>query len=98
MARKTKAQREAEQRAGLRRRVLNLALGVNAGCGLSIGETDGDFYQVMGAEDFFTFLRAIQNVFPQDAESTCTYDIWNLHHFSDIEQAVEWLWERGIRP
>lgn len=97
MAGKTKQKRESEQKAKLRRRVMDLALGVNSGCDLSVGETDGDFYQTMGAQDFFIFLRAIQNVFPQDRDTTQTYDIWNLHNFEDIDQAVEWLWENGIR-
>ena len=77
---------------------MDIALGANSGCELSAGDTEADFWRSMGTQDFFVFLRAVQNVFPQDRDTTQTYDIWNLHNFEDIDQAVEWLWENGIRP
>lgn len=98
MTRKTKAQREAEHKARLRQRLMDIASGANSGCSLEGPEGwDGGFFYSMGPENFFGFLRAVESEFPEP-DKVAIYQLYQLHHFAEIDSAVEHLWDRGIRP
>lgn len=95
--RKTKAQSEADGKAKLRQRIMDIALGANGGCDLTCCEIEGNFYAAMGPEEFFGLIRAIDRVFFGPKETGVVFEIWNLHQFATIDTAVEHLWEYGVR-
>lgn len=95
--RKTKAQIEADGKAKLRQRIMDIALGVNGGCDLTCCEIEGNFYAAMDPEEFFGLIRAIERVFSGFLGIETAFEIWNLHQFATIDTAVEHLWEYGVR-
>lgn len=98
MTRITKAQREEEQKAKLRQRLMDLASGANSGCSLEGPDgAEGGFFYSMGPESFFSFVRAVESEFPEP-DKVAIYQLWQLHHFAEIDSTVEHLWDRGIRP
>lgn len=95
--RKTKAQSEADGKAKLRQRIMDIALGANVGCDLDFNEEEGCFYAALGPKEFFGFVRAIERVFSGFQGIEIAFEIWNLHQFATIDTAVEHLWEYGVR-
>lgn len=99
MASKTKAQIEADGKAKLRQRIMDIAIGASRGCDLACCEVEGNFYTAMDPEEFFGLIRAIDRVFfdLDRNETRLVFEVWNLHKFATIDTAVEHLWEYGVR-
>lgn len=90
--RKTKAQREAEQKDALRQIVLAVA------CGASQGEAfDGEF--CMAAPDLQWFMQGLSRIFePQLHESSRVFKSLNwIEYFETVDQATDLLWRFGCR-
>ncbi len=90
--RKTKAQREASQRAALLQRVHDVYSGALGNQWYSEG--NGDFAT---AEILSSVINALQQIFGKQSE----YDyFWNIHHlgyFDNPEKAADFLFDAGFR-
>lgn len=100
--RKTKAQRETEQRAALEQRVLDIATGV-------VGSDAGDdedgaeiIWAVNEPEHIQRFIGALESVFGAQVEHhEETYSLltrhWMISEYKDLESTVGLLWRLGVR-
>lgn len=94
----TKAEQEAAEKAALRQRLVDMAYGANKGCQiecLEVGEPLG-LVDSMGVEAWMAFIRCVKNLLIPEDQSVLT-ELWNLHHFDDIEKLTEWLYSNGVR-
>lgn len=94
--RKTKQQIEADRKALIRRRLMDIAYGANYGCDLECYGDEGDFFASMGPESFFGFIRAVTRVFGESSEGFSVYGIHNLEHFANVEKSTDWLVQCGF--
>lgn len=90
--RKTKEQREAEEKAALRRRVDDIFLGA---VGYKSAEEDGEPWP----EQFITFCVALKQAFLVEGDSGNEW-MWTLDglsNFCNPESATEFLYRNGVR-
>jgi hypothetical protein len=97
MARKrsTKLSREAAEKAKLRQRLLDFAIGANG------GETpdsvdDDHFLWNLGPAEFGRFLRAIDLQLIDKTRKYCT-ESHNFRYYETLNSAVDFLYAHGIR-
>lgn len=87
--RKTKAQREAEQKAALRQRVADIAIG-------AAGYNFDDESEFATAEFLERFVPALRVCFGTDGNDY----LWSAHclgKWNDIDSSTQALWENGVR-
>ncbi len=89
--RKSKQATEAEGKARLRQRLMDIATASNGGCGIG----SSTIWRELDPLCFIDFVRVISNSFPS---ADATFSLWSLHHFAELDTAVDHLWERGVRP
>ena len=102
MKRKTKAEREAEQRAALFVRVRDVYSGA---CGEEwLEELDGEQQQWLSMESAGRAIRALRLMFqgdkPEDrdeCERAWLFKTHNLAKFESATSATDWLFEHGVR-
>jgi len=87
--RKTKAQREAEQKAALRQRVADIATGA-AGYEL---DADSEFST---AEVLSRLMPALQIQFSMEGRDYL-WALSNLGNYNDIDSTTDFLYEHGVR-
>ena len=87
--RKTKAQREADQRAALTRRVLDIAAGAEGG---EVPLCADDF--MVSAVFLSRFITALKQVFDL---AEYFYLPQNIDEYDNVESTVEFLFRNGVR-
>ncbi len=87
--RKTKSQREAEQKAALYRRVHDVY------CGAAGKVWDGDDFAT--AENLSNIVPALRDIFGPQQEATYPWQPHCLHYFNDANTAANFLFEHGYR-
>lgn len=106
MKRKTKAQREAEEMAALRRRLLDMLRGAHGGYNAILeGDEDVETPMMLGIETFGRWLGGIRQTWLLPKDASCNEPglrEWNmepisLHRFDTVETATEYLYELGVR-
>jgi len=87
--RKTKAQRETEQKAALRQRVADIATGA---AGYEF-DCQGEFST---AEMLSRFIPALKVQFDEEGRSHL-WNAGNLNNYENIDSTADFLWEYGVR-
>lgn len=94
--RRTKAQQERDGKARLRQRLIDLAQGASGRSPLPQGEEHGGMAAELGIEEFTCWVGAIQQTF--GADDNKFDELWMLSKYDNLDNAVEYLWSRGVRP
>jgi len=108
MKRKTKEQRESEEKAALKRRLLDMLRGAHGGYQAILdGDVDDEVEtpSTLGLETFARWLGAIQQTWMLPRDADCNIPglrEWDmqptvLHKFSTVDSAAEYLHYRGAR-
>jgi hypothetical protein len=100
MAKRTtsKAEREAAEKAAIRRRLKDMAIGAYGGYSQPDWEAE-DFVGManeMGLDAFGRWVGAIRVAWIEKDREWVT-DYQNLEHFDTLDKATEFLWENGVR-
>jgi len=102
--RPTKAQRIADEKAALRRRVLDIALGVYGGT--SATDPNSEYFPGfacdMGIEDFGKFVAAMKREWsaPKSEAGWIAeffFEPRMMHRFDTLDGAVDTLYQQGVR-
>lgn len=88
--RKTRAQREAEQRDALHQRIADIFAGA---CG-RVMDVD---YESASLEEIVNIVNAIRETFGEPIKDWCGWGLRTLPRFETVEAAVEHLFENGFR-
>ena len=100
--RRTKAQREADEKAALRQRIRDIATGA-AGC--EPDEESGlDLVSELGAEGMSRFLPALREVFElwslesgEGHQRAWLLGPHTLHNYENLDKLTDLFYEEGIR-
>lgn len=101
MSRKNiKQRKETEEKARLRQRLTDLAIGAYGGYEMPdfCGDTFISMASDLGLDAFGRWIGAIRNTFLDGDKTDHRISDTNLENFDSLHSATEWLWEQGVRP
>lgn len=89
----TKATREAEQKAALRKRLRDMAIGAGIDC------VDDDDYWGFDPESIVRLVRAVDQEFSEQIEGheDLLKRYWNLVEYSSLDKLCDWMFRMGYR-